>query len=270
MEDILFQNVSFSYPDSESVLEHIDLTIDSGEQIALIGHNGAGKSTLAKLINRLLSPTDGNVWIGDMNTKEYTTAKIAHHVGYVFQNPDDQIFHPSVEKEVGFCRKIVRQKGQNVKAQIDAALHITGMEKYRTKNPFELPLSLRRFVAMASVLAMDPDIFIFDEPTAGQDLAGRNTLINIFRELKEKKKTVIVISHDMEFVFENFDKFIIMANKGILFFGTRKEAFQTPHLFKKAGLEPPSILRLCRYLDIDAADVETAARQIYGKWADLP
>ena len=210
MKDILFQNVSFSYPDSESVLEHIDLTIDSGEQIALIGHNGAGKSTLAKLINRLLSPTDGNVWIGDMNTKEYTTAKIAHHVGYVFQNPDDQIFHPSVEKEVGFCRKIVRQKGQNVKAQIDAALHITGMEKYRTKNPFELPLSLRRFVAMASVLAMDPDILILDEPTARLDPQGTNEMMSLFKKINDMGKTIILVTHDMNHVLQYCDEVVVM------------------------------------------------------------
>ena len=269
MKDILFENVNFSYPGSGPVLEHIDLKISSGEQIALMGHNGAGKTTLAKLINGLLSPTSGNVWIGSMNTKEHTTANIAHHVGYVFQNPDDQIFHSTVEKEIGFCRKILKQKGQDSKARIDEALQMTGMGEYRRKNPFDLPLSLRRFVAMASVLAMDPDIVIFDEPTAGQDLNGRNTLIEIFRKLKEKGKTVIVISHDMDFIFEHFDKLIVMANKEILFYGTRQDAFQTPELFRKANLEPPCISILCQHFGIEAADVETAAKLICDKWADL-
>ena len=270
MKDILFQNVNFSYPNNPPVLVSIDLKINGGEQIAVIGHNGTGKSTFAKLINGLLHPSDGVVWIGDMNTKNYTTAHIAANVGYVFQNPDDQIFHSTVEKEIGFCKKIIRKKRQNIKVQIEEAIQMTGLQKYRAENPFDLPVSMRRFVAMASVLAMDPNILIFDEPTAGQDAYGRNLLKNIFQKLKEKKKTVITISHDIEFVLENFQKLIIMANRGILFYGESQNALQTPELFQTANLELPYINKLCMELGIPGTtDLVQAAQKMYDNYIKM-
>lgn len=266
MENIVLKDVSYTYPSGALALDRVHLMIESGEQIAVIGQNGAGKTTLAKLINGLLKPSAGDVMVGDMNTKAYTTARIARSVGYVFQNPDEQIFHSTVGGEVRYGVKRCKQK-REAEQFVQEVLRITGMDAYEKKNPFDLPLSVRKFVTIAAVLAMDPDILILDEPTAGQDLKGKNQLVLLLQWLKEKGKTVILITHDMEFVSAHFHKIIVMADKRVMKIGTPQEIFWDLDLLQEADLEQPYVSVLCKDLGITGVvDIEMAAKRIFEKW----
>jgi len=250
MRDVVLKDVSFSYPGGFLAAEHIDMKIKSGENVAIVGQNGAGKTTTVKMMNGLLKPTKGEVIIGDMNTKDYTTAQISRVVGYVFQNPDDQIFHSTVESEVRFGPKMMKLEMAEEDRRVEKALEITGMSQFREENPFNLPLSTRKFVTIAAVIAMNTDILIFDEPTAGQDVAGNKRLSQILKSLNEEGKTIITISHDMEFVAANFEKIIIMAKKKVVRCGSPKEIFWDFESLEKAMLKQPYVSRVCRELRI--------------------
>lgn len=250
MPNLLLQDVSFTYPNGFLAVDNISIKINEGENIAIVGQNGAGKTTAVKMMNGLLKPTQGNVFIGDMNTKDYTTAQISRHVGYVFQNPDDQIFHSTVESEVRFGPKMMKLNIQEEDRLVQEALELTGMNIYKDENPFNLPLSLRKFVTIAAVIAMNTQVLIFDEPTAGQDIAGNKRLTDILTTLHRNGKTMITISHDMEFVAANFEKVIVMANKKILHSGTPEEIFWNFEVLEKAMLKQPYVSRVCKELKI--------------------
>lgn len=268
MKDLVLKNVSFSYPGGFLAVDSIDMEIAGGENVAIVGQNGAGKTTTVKMMNGLFRPTDGDVLIGDMNTKDYTTAQISRVVGYVFQNPDDQIFHSTVESEVRFGPKMMKLDPREENIRVEEALKITGMDQYREENPFNLPLSIRKFVTIAAVVAMGTDILIFDEPTAGQDMAGNLRLSDILSFLHEQGKTVITISHDMEFVASNFKRIIVMASKKIVKSGTPAEIFGDMESLEKAMLKQPYISRVCRALGIEGTviDMDDAVDKIFDRY----
>lgn len=251
MSYIRMKDVSFEYPGGFLAVDNINIEIEKGENLAIVGQNGAGKTTTVKMLNALERPTKGDVLIGDMNTKKYTTAQVSRVVGYVFQNPDDQIFHSTVISEVEFGPKMMKLPPEQVAKQVDYALKITGLEKFRETNPYDLPLSIRKFVTIAAIIAMDTEVVIFDEPTAGQDLQGNRYLSEILKTLSAQGKTIITISHDMEFVAANFSRVIVMANKKVVTSGTPKEIFWNFDALEKAKLKQPYISRLCSELGIE-------------------
>lgn len=267
MADIVIKNVSFTYPNGLTAVVDINLEIKQGENVAIVGQNGAGKTTLVKMMNGLNKPTKGDVFVGDKNTKDYTTAQISRSVGYVFQNPDDQIFHSTVEEEVRFGPAYFKLPLEEENRRVEYALQITGMDKYRNTNPFDLPLSTRKFVTIAAVIAMDTDVMIFDEPTAGQDIEGNVRLGQILNALHEAGKTVITISHDMEFVATYFDRVIVMATKHIVREGTPKEIFWDFESLEKAMLKQPYVSRVCKALGIEGnvISVDEAVEKILQK-----
>lgn len=248
-------------------MDHINMEIKAGENVAIVGQNGAGKTTTVKMMNGLLRPTEGEVFIGEMNSKDYTTAQISRVVGYVFQNPDDQIFHATVESEVRFGPKMMKLSKEEEDQRVEEALKLTGMDGYREENPYNLPLSTRKFVTIAAVIAMNTDILIFDEPTAGQDIEGNKRLSNILKQLHEQGKTVITISHDMEFVAENFKKVIVMAKKKIVRSGTPEEIFWDYDSLEKAMLKQPYVSRVCKALGIEGKviSIEDAIEEILSR-----
>ena len=267
MTDLVLKDVSFSYPGGFLAVDHINMEIKAGENVAIVGQNGAGKTTTVKMMNGLLRPTEGQVLIGDMNTKDYTTAQISKVVGYVFQNPDDQIFHSTVESEVRFGPKMMKLPLEEEIRRVEEALKMTGMDRYKDENPYNLPLSTRKFVTIAAVIAMETDILIFDEPTAGQDIEGNKRLSDILKTLHEKGKTVITISHDMEFVADNFKKVIVMAKKKIVRSGTPKEIFWDYESLEKAMLKQPYVSRVCKALGIEGSviNIEDAIEKIMSR-----
>ncbi len=250
MAYIDLKNVSFEYPGGFLAVDNIDMQIEKGESVAIIGQNGAGKTTTVKMMNRLNKPTLGDVTVGDMNTKDYTTAQVSRTVGYVFQNPDDQIFHSTVYAEVAFGPNKMGIEEKRKKKLINYALKWTGLSKYRNENPYNLPLSIRKFVTIAAIIAMDVDVMIFDEPTAGQDLVGIRLLEKILKEMQRRGKTVITITHDMQFVVDNFERVIVMANKKVVTTGSPKEIFWNFDALEEAMLKQPYISSLCNQLGI--------------------
>lgn len=244
------QNASYEYQPGLPAVESINLEVDRGENIAIIGQNGAGKTTTVKMINGLLKPGRGDVIVDGMNTREHTTAQVSRRVGYVFQNPDDQIFHSSVHGEVEYGPRKMKVDPARIKKLINYSLKWTGLQEHRYENPFNLPFSTRKFITIASILAMDVDVVILDEPTAGQDLVGIQLLEAILTELQRRGKTIITITHDMQFVVRNFRKVIVMANSKIIKTGTPQEIFWDFDCLSQAMLKQPYISALCRNLGI--------------------
>lgn len=244
MNYIELKNVSFTYPNNFTAVEDMSMTIKKGEKVAIIGENGAGKTTTVKLMNGLMKPTIGDVFVDGWNTKDYTTATISKKVGYVFQNPDDQIFHNDVYSEIEFGPKMLGFSEDKKKELIEFAARISDVDQYLKENPYNLPFSIRKFVTIASVIAMDSDVLIFDEPTAGQDLQGMQVLSNLIDQLHKKGKTIIIITHDMEFVVQNFDRIIVLAHKNIIQDANKEIVFWNHRLLKEAQLKQPYISEL--------------------------
>lgn len=262
---INFDNVSFQYPNGFSAVENVSFEIQKGERIAIVGQNGAGKTTTVKMMNGLLKPTNGTVLIDGRNTKDYTTAQLSRITGYVFQNPDDQIFHNSVREEIEFGPKVLKFDDKKGKVQIDWAADICGLREHLDENPYNLPLSIRKFVTIASVLAMDEKIVVLDEPTAGQDLNGLRRLAKILDALSEKDITVVTITHDMEFVVENFDSVYVMAHKNLLRADKAERIFQDEELLEESMLKKPYLNSLVSKLGLqDVLTTEGLIQRIIG------
>ena len=251
MSFIKIEDMTFAYPDKTIAVDRISLNIEKGEKIALIGQNGAGKTTTVKTLNGLLKPTSGNVIIDGWNTKDYTTAKMSKKVGYVFQNPMNQIFNNRVYSEIEYGSKMLKYSKDEIKKLVEEAIILTELEEYVEENPYNLSYSMRKFVTIASIIAMKTDVIIMDEPTAGQDLKGMKILKKIIDKLSSQGKTIITITHDMEVVVNNFDRVVVMANKKIIADGDKKDIFWKEDILEKSKVKQPYISDLAKELCMD-------------------
>lgn len=242
------RDLQFSYPAGVQALNGISLTIESGEQVAVVGQNGAGKTTLVKHLNGLLQPTSGYVRIGDWDTKDHSVAKLARRVGYVFQNPDEQLFSKNVGAEVAFGPKNLGYTGEQAQSLVNDALAMTELSDKTETNPYDLSATWRKMVALASVIAMDTDVVIFDEPTTGQDAANIARIANVIKTLRERGKTVITITHDIDFCAENFERVIAMAHGKILLDGKANEVLGQDEVLATTYVDPPQLTRLGKRL----------------------
>ena len=251
--DINFKNVSFVYgektPFEKLALDNIDLTIKKGEFVGIIGHTGSGKSTLIQHFNGILKPTSGDVFIGDMNTKDKELAKsgLRYKIGLVFQYPEYQLFEETIEKDIAFGPKNMGLSEEEVTERVKEAMEIVGLdyEAKKDKSPFEISGGQKRRVAIAGILAMKTDILILDEPTAGLDPKGRDELFFQIKRLYEKNNiTIVLISHSMEDVAKLVNRIIIMKNGHIHLDKSTKEAFSDVDDLKKVGLNVPQITEL--------------------------
>ena len=251
--DINFKNVSFVYgektPFEKLALDNIDLTIKKGEFVGIIGHTGSGKSTLIQQFNGILKPTSGDVFIGDMNTKDKELAKsgLRYKIGLVFQYPEYQLFEETIEKDIAFGPKNMGLSEEEVTERVKEAMEIVGLdyEAKKDKSPFEISGGQKRRVAIAGILAMKPDILILDEPTAGLDPKGRDELFFQIKRLYEKNNiTIVLISHSMEDVAKLVNRIIIMKNGHIHLDKSTKEAFSDVDDLKRVGLNVPQITEL--------------------------
>ena len=241
---IEFKDVSFQYPNGFSAVENVSFEINEGEAIAIIGQNGAGKTTTVKMVNGLLKPTHGTVLIDGMDTKDYTTAQLSKIAGYVFQNPDDQIFKYNVLDEVMFGPLNIGMNPETAKEKALKALELMGLSGKEKENPYDLDLHERKMVAIASVLAMDTEVIILDEPTIAQDDTGKKRISSMIKQLSDSGKLVIAILHDMDFVAERFERVIVMAHGTILADGTSEEIFAQDAILKEARLQKPYMTQL--------------------------
>ncbi|MDR0925817.1 MAG: ATP-binding cassette domain-containing protein [Hungatella sp.] len=258
------QDLVFHYQPDTPVIKHLDLCLDE-RPTAIIGQNGAGKTTLVKLLKGLLKPDSGSIFFEGEDISIRTVAQLAGKVGYVFQNPDDQIFKNRVMEEVMVGPLNLGKSREEAKKLAAEALEMVGLMEAAEENPYDLDLSERKMVAIASVVAMDPKVLILDEPTIAQDANGRAMLGRIVRTLSEKGKFVLAILHDMDFVAEYFERVIIMAHGKVLSDGPGEKVFYEKESLVKARLEQPHMARLCEFLGYEGAfmtaeDMKAAGR----------
>ena len=246
--NIQISDLFFIYPAGVAALQGISLTIETGEQVAIIGQNGAGKTTLVKHLNGLLQPTRGQVLIGDWDTGEYSVAKLARRVGYVFQNPDEQLFSRNVGTEIAFGPRNLGYKDDRIQMLVRDALEMTELSDKTETNPYDLSATWRKMVALASVISMDTDIVIFDEPTTGQDAVNIARIAGVIRTLRERGRTVITITHDIDFCAENFERVIAMSQGRILLDGKASEVLGQEEILARTYVDPPQLTRLGKRL----------------------
>ena len=217
--DIEVRDLWFSYPGGIEAIKGLSFRISQGEQVAIVGQNGAGKSTLVKHFNGLLKPTKGDVFVGGWNTKDYSVAKLSARVGYVFQNSDQQLFSSTVHDEVAFGPRNLGFEKERIEELIDDSLQLTMLKGQEETNPYDLSPTWRKLVAMASILSMDTPIIVLDEPTTGQDAVTVDQMASIVKTLRDRGKTVVTITHDIDFGAENFDRLIALGQGQILLDG---------------------------------------------------
>lgn len=248
--DATFQvkDLRFSYVKGREVLHGLNLALDH-RPTAIIGQNGAGKTTLVRVLKGLLKPDSGEIRYQGENLETKTVAELASRVGYVFQNPDDQIFKYKVLEEVMFGPLNIGMSPQEAEASAHEALRMVGLDEKAGENPYDLELSDRKMVAIASVLAMNTDVIILDEPTIAQSWNGREKIREIMQAKAAEGKLVIAILHDMDFVANSFARVIAMAHGEILADGAPAEVFRNHPVLEKASLAAPPLYELLEELE---------------------
>lgn len=245
---VSFTDVRFAYPSGVQALDGVSIDIPAGQRVAIVGQNGAGKTTLVRHLNGIFSPTSGRVMVGDTDTKGHTIAKLSALVGYVFQNPDEQLFARKVRDDVAFGPKNLGVEPERIDELVRLALERVGLADEADTHPHHLSLSERKRVALAAVLAMDTPVVVLDEPTTGQDQRGIALIARIIADLNAQGRTVIAITHDMDFCVENFDRVIVMALGTVLADGSPEEVFAKADVLEQARVEAPQLMRLAAAL----------------------
>jgi energy-coupling factor transport system ATP-binding protein len=235
------EDLHFRYPSGVEALKHVSLTIRDGEFVAVMGQNGAGKTTLVKHFNGLLKPTMGRVFVDGIETAKTSVAALSRNVGFVFQNPDHQLFNVSVEEEISFALKNFGFKEDVVESRVTWALNLLNLTQYRKSSPFMLSGGERKRVALASVLAWNPKILILDEPTIGQDYQQKEKLRQFILQMRTQEKTVIIVTHDVEFVAECSPRILLMRSGEITADGEAKDILTNETVLNFASIVPPQI-----------------------------
>lgn len=245
---VRLDGVQHVYESGVEALRSVDLTLDGG-CVALVGPNGAGKTTLVKHLNGLLAPTAGRVVVCGTDTRETRVPELAADVGLVFQNPDDQLFRSTVADEVRFGPENVGVPDRE--AAVDAALARLDLDGVRDTDTYELGRAVRKRVAVASVLAMDPSVVVLDEPTAGQDAAGVDTVDDVVSVLVADGRLVVVITHDVAFAADHADRVVALAAGGVLADGTPREVFTDESVTDETGVAAPVATRVGAKVGLD-------------------
>ena len=270
------ENLAYIYPGLEEgqgvkVFENLDLSIEQGSFVAILGTNGSGKSTLAKHFNAILLPTGGHAYVYGMDTSdEELLIKIRRHVGMVFQNPDNQIVANVVEEDVAFAPENLGIASPMIRHRVDNALKQVGMYEYRTHAPHLLSGGQKQRIAIAGVIAMEPQCIVLDEPTAMLDPRGRREVMDTVMKLnREKGITVILITHHMDEA-ARADRMVILHKGKIRADGTPKEIFADVEKIHELGLAAPETVELCHELNLagfdlpqDLLDTEQCAQALY-------
>ncbi len=268
--ELRVENLCYDYNKGTSfekrALNNINLSIKENEFIGLIGHTGSGKSTLIQTFNGLLAPTEGKVtWNGkDIYEKGFNRREFRSHVGIVFQYPEYQLFETTVLKDVCFGPKNLGISEEESKRKAEEALRLVGLdEKYWQHSPFELSGGQKRRAAIAGVLAMEPEILILDEPTAGLDPKGRDEILGVIKKLNEEKETtIILVSHSMDDVAEYVDRIIVINDSDIMYDDTPVNIFQMVDELEAIDLAAPQITYILRDLNRMGLNVGTGIIRI--------
>lgn len=255
---IKLRDTVFTYPDGSLAVNSINLNINDGERVAIVGQNGAGKTTTVKLMNGLLKPSSGEVLVDGVSTMGRTTATIARTVGYVFQNPDDQIFSSDVKAELEYMPKYYKWDEKKRTARVERAAELAGIKQYFDVNPNDLPFAIRKFVAIGAVLVGECRYVILDEPTAGLDLPGLALLNSMIDQLESEGISVVTITHDMRFVVESFSRVVAMAEGLVVADGSCREVFSNDELLADARIKRLEVAQLARDLGLSSEALTSA------------
>jgi energy-coupling factor transport system ATP-binding protein len=238
------------------------LGIREGEFIAILGQNGSGKTTLAKHFNGLLKPTSGRALVQGRPSTEHSHRELARLVGYVFQNPDHQIFARTVREEVGFGLAMQGENPKAVEKRVAEALEAVGLAGYEHKVPFTLTKGERQRVAVASVLAVSPQVIILDEPTTGLDYHHQRNTMELLKRLNKRGHTIIMITHSMWVAAEYAERIVILKEGRILADGPTRAVFADEARLAEASLRPPSLVQLSNWLGTQALTVEQMVQEL--------
>jgi cobalt/nickel transport system ATP-binding protein len=238
------KDVKFSYPAGVSALHGVSFDIKQGERIALLGPNGSGKSTLILLIAGLLTPKSGEITVFGQKTTSKDFQKFRSRIGIVFQDPDDQLFTPSVIEDVEYGPKNLKMPEDEIKQRSAHVLDKMGIEHLKERPPHRLSFGEKKKVSLATALVLKPELLILDEPTANLDLVSRRGLIETLNELSRTGTTIIVSTHDAEAIPEIADRVIVISHGNKLCEGITSDVLQDKKMLEASGLEPPTIVDL--------------------------
>lgn len=246
------KNLKFSYPDGYIVLKDISFTIHHGESVGIIGANGAGKSTLLMLLMGLIFPESGEVLIGDVHITKKTLPMIRQRVGMVFQDPDDQLFMTTVYDDVAFGPRNYKLDEKEVEGRVNKALETVGISHLKGRAPYKLSGGEKRSASIATVLSMEPDILIMDEPTAALDPKSRRRVIKL---LKSFQHTRIITSHDLDMVLDTCGRIIVIKDGKIAADGNAFDILKDEKLLDECGLELPLSIQNCPICGISKGNI---------------
>ncbi|MFC7404903.1 ABC transporter ATP-binding protein [Georgenia alba] len=264
------RDVTYVYPDGTRAVDGVSLTVAAGESVAIVGRNGAGKTTTVKMMNALVRPASGTVRVAGGETSHRTTAQVSRVVGYVFQNPDDQIFHSTVRAEVEYGLRRLRIAPEERADRVATAAELTGLRDVLGENPHDLPLSVRKFVTIAACIAVDPRVVVLDEPTAGQDRAGMQRLGELLRQLTGRGRAVATITHDMEFAARHADRVVVMTGGRVAADGPTDRVVTDPAVMSEARLARPVVAELADRLGLPDVGLDLDRLAAHLRGGDAP
>ena len=238
------KDLNHTYPNGTAALQNTSLQVREGEFLAIVGHNGSGKTTLVKHFNGLLTPTSGSITVCGKNTRDHTIFELGREVGFVFQNPDHQIFSESIYDEVVFSPRLRGVPESELKERVEEALHAVDLDGYEQEDPFTLSKGIRQRIAVASVLSARPRIIILDEPTTGLDYMGQRNMMGLVKRLNESGHTVIMITHTMWVVAEYAHRVAVMHGGKLIMYGSTREVFSDDGALRAHSLRAPHIVEL--------------------------
>ena len=258
IENLTYQYRAIEEEDNFTAISNLNIEVDRGEYLVILGHNGSGKSTLAKLINGLYLPTEGDVYVDGMNTKdEETIWNVRKTAGMVFQNPDNQIVATIVEEDVAFGPENLGIEPEEIRRRVDKSLEIVEMSEYKNHAPHLLSGGQKQRVAIAGILAMEPECIIFDEPTAMLDPTGREEVVKTIERLnKDEGKTIVHITHYMDEAVKA-DRVMVMEKGRVVMEGSPREIFSQVDRIKELGLDVPQVTELAYELQKEGIDISS-------------
>lgn len=243
-----FDEVVYRYRNGFKGLDNVSFKVRQGEFVAILGHNGAGKSTLVQHIIGILRPTSGTVFLQQKDIRDLSVAELARHVGFIFQNPNHQIFNSTVKQEITFGPRNLGWSPERIETAFQEVVQMCDLLGLDERNPEDLSIGEKQRVAVASILVMDPDVLILDEPTTGQDERSLGPIMAIVDKLHQSGKTIIMISHDMELAARHVERVLMIERGQVVFDGSPADAFTDFDLLERMRLEPPETVRISRLL----------------------
>jgi energy-coupling factor transport system ATP-binding protein len=242
---IQVEKARFVYPTGNVVaLDEVDLTVEHGEIIGIIGQNGSGKTTLTKLFNGLLKPTSGKVVVNGVDTAGKSVQEMASHVGYVFQNPNHQLFARTVKDELEFGPRNIGVPDDEIAARVERAVEFFGLKDVIEEHPYRVSFPIRKLVGIASIVTMEPPILILDEPSTGQDHQTTHIINDLMRRLRDEGTTVVCVSHDMPLLADVVERVVVMKSTRIIADASPRDVFADETLMARTNLQAPQITQI--------------------------